>query len=160
MNFRKPNRLNGYDYSKNGLYFVTICVRNRQHILWDNVGAAFGRLYEFNGLSIYGEIVDCEIKRIEKIYDEQVVIDKYVIMPNHVHAIIWLTGENRRPQAAPTISRLINQFKGKVSKQAGFSIWQRSFYDRIIRNEREYQEIWQYIDQNLLKWQEDSMFGE
>ena len=56
---------------------------------------------------------------------------------------------------APTISRIIQQFKGAVSKQIGFSMWQKLFYDHIIRNEQEYQKTWEYIDTNPLKWELD-----
>jgi len=78
-------------------------------------------------------------------------------MPNHMHFIIVIINtENGRTQVAPIISRIIQQFKGSISKQIGFSIWQKLFYDSIIRNENEYLRIWEYIDQNPLKWKEDS----
>jgi len=80
-------------------------------------------------------------------------------MPNHIHIIIVLQcGENGRPKVAPTISRIIQQFKGSISKQIGFSIWQKLFHDHIIRNEKKYQKIWEYIDTNPLKWEDDCYF--
>ncbi|MCL2776017.1 MAG: hypothetical protein FWD71_22130, partial [Oscillospiraceae bacterium] len=63
-----------------------------------------------------------------------------------------------RALRAPTVSRVINQMKGYVTKQIGFSIWQKLFYDEIIRNEEAYQNIWRYIDENLAKWAEDDYF--
>ncbi len=148
---RKAIRLKDYDYSQNGAYFVTICVKNRENLLW-NVGETCGRPLLDNHLSDYGIIIDKEINKLHDIY-ETVVVDKYVIMPNHIHIIIILQNEiDGRPQVAPTISRLIQQFKGSVSKQIGFSMWQKLFYDHIIRNEQEYQKVWQYIDTIPLKW--------
>ncbi len=151
---RKSIRLKNYDYSQNGAYFVTICVKNRENLLW-NVGATCGRPFTDNHLSNYGIIVDNEINKMRDTY-ETVIVDKYVVMPNHVHFIIILQNEiDGRPQVAPTISRIIKQFKGSISKQIGFSIWQKLFYDHIIRNEQEYQKIWEYIDTNPLKWEQD-----
>ncbi|MEG1193928.1 MAG: hypothetical protein RSG50_12015 [Clostridia bacterium] len=66
--------------------------------------------------------------------------------------------ENGRTQFAPTLSRIIKQFKGSITKQIGFSIWQKSFNDRMIRNEQGYREVWQYIDTNPLKWEKDCLF--
>lgn len=158
---RKPNRLKGYDYSKNGVYFITICTKDRYEMLW-NVGATFGRPNNTNQhLSKYGLIIDDEIHKIESVYDLSVSIDKYVIMPNHLHLIILLNNDcdiTGRPKVAPTISRIIQQFKGSVTKQIGFSVWQKLFHDHIICNEQEYQKIREYIDTNPLKWEIDCFY--
>ena len=92
-------------------------------------------------------------------------IDKYAIMPNHVHMIILLKNENRdyqngamrtsRPTAIPN---LLRSLKIMVSKEIGFSLWQASYYDHIIRSEEDYLRIWQYIDENPAKWAEDKYF--
>ena len=87
---------------------------------------------------------------------EKVSVDKYVIMPNHIHLIIVM--QNGRTQFSPTVSRIIKQFKGKVTKQVGFCIWQKSFYDHIIRDENDYLRIWEYIENNPYKWTEDKYF--
>ena len=79
-------------------------------------------------------------------------------MPNHIHMILILQGDSGRAMRAPTVSTIINQMKGFVTKQIGFSIWQKLFHDHIIRNEPEYQKIQYYIDSNPLKWQEDKYF--
>ena len=160
---RKNIRLTDYDYSQNGAYFITICVKDRHEILWEDtsVGAACGRpMSSEHALSETGLTIDDEINRIGKIY-ETVKIDKYVIMPNHIHMIIILNDAanlDGRPQAAPTISRIINKFKGSITKQIGYSIWQKLFYDHIILNETEYQKVWQYIDENPVKWAEDEYY--
>ena len=155
---RKKNRLQRYDYSQNGAYFVTICVKDMHELLWEQapVGARIAR-----PLSSIGETVKNVIESIPAVY-QTVCIDKYVIMPNHIHMIICLENsghtaqkDHGRAMRAPTISTIINQFKGYVTKQIGFSIWQKLFHDRIIRDEAEYQRIWQYIDQNPARWTED-----
>lgn len=155
---RKPNRLKNYDYSQNGAYFITACTKDRHEMLW-HVGATFGRPQEPPQLSGYGIIIKHEIDHIGEIYDNAVAIDKYVIMPNHVHMIIFLHGDDGRPKVAPTVSRIMQQFKGAVTKQIGFSLWQKLYHDHIIRNEHEYQKIWKYIDTNPLKWEEDCFYG-
>ena len=66
--------------------------------------------------------------------------------------------EKGRAQLAPTVSRIIQQFKGAVTKRIGISVWQKGFYDHIIRNESDYLRIWQYIDTNPAKWQEDCYY--
>ena len=63
-----------------------------------------------------------------------------------------------RTQFAPTLSRILKQFKGSVTKQVGAPIWQKSFYDHVIRNEAEYLDTWAYIDENPAKWTEDDLF--
>lgn len=80
-------------------------------------------------------------------------------MPNHLHLIIVIDNPViGRTQFAPTISRIIKQFKGAITKQIGFSPWQRSFYDHIIRNEKEYTAYWQYIENNPVNWENDELF--
>ena len=84
------------------------------------------------------------------------MIKKYVIMPNHIHLIIMISNViDGRPEDAPTVSRIMQQFKGAVSKKVGFPVWQKSFFDHVIHSEQEYAEVWRYIDENPLKWQED-----
>ena len=86
-------------------------------------------------------------------------LDKYVIMPNHLHLIIRLSAsKDGRPQVAPTLSRVIQQFKGAVTKAVGLPLWQKSFHDHIIRSEADYLRVWQYIDTNPLKWEQDKYY--
>lgn len=156
---RKTMRLKGYDYSLNGAYFVTICIKERKPILWQrSVGANFVRPCNEFSLSAIGQKVEKEIEKLTSIYDN-VKVDKYCIMPNHIHMILFvLRNENGRTQFAPTMSRVIKQFKGSITKQIGISIWQRSYYDRIIRNDTEYQDIWKYIEVNPLLWEQDELY--
>jgi len=152
---RKPNRLKGYDYSQRGCYFITICIKDGHELLWDQltVGARIARPL----LSDVGIIVEKTIENISYIY-EWVLVDKYVIMPNHVHLIIIIGDGGGRAMRAPTISTIINQMKGYVSKQIGYSIWQKLFHDHIIRSETDYERIWKYIDENAENWQQDCFY--
>ena len=90
-------------------------------------------------------------------YDE-VTVDRSVVMPNHIHLIIVISAESGDAQFAPTISRVVKQFKGSISKQIGYSIWQKSYHDHIIQNEAEHQNIRRYIDENPDKWTEDEYY--
>ena len=148
-------RLDGYDYSRAGAYFVTICVKDRHEMLWMPTPA--GAHIVRPPLSDIGEIVEKTIENIPQIY-ENVRIDKYVIMPNHIHIIMVIDYNHGRTMCAPTVSRVVKQCKEHVTKQIGFSMWQKSYHDHIIRSEAEYQKIWQYIDENPAKWQEDCYY--
>ncbi|MDD6989530.1 transposase [Ruminococcus sp.] len=147
---RKRIRLENYDYSSDGAYFVTVCVIRKDISLWKNVAANCVRQNITHELSDIGKLVDNEIQKIETIYDS-ITVDKYCIMPDHIHMILFIDTK-RRTQFAPTISRVIKQFKGAITKKLGFSIWQKSFNDEIIRNEKAYLEIWRYIDENPVKY--------
>ena len=103
-------------------------------------------------LSNIGIIADNEIKKTNSVYDA-VRIDKYCIMPDHIHFIISINAdENGRTRFAPTISRVMKQFKGSITKQIGRPVWQKSFDDHGIRNQQDYDEIWEYIENNPLKY--------
>jgi len=106
-------------------------------------------------LSELGECVDSVIAFYRE--NDKVIIDKYVIMPNHIHLIIRIIPETGDRGRSP-LQHIVRNLKSYVTKKAGFSPWQRSFYDRIIRDEKEYLSIWQYIDENLQKWSEDDYY--
>lgn len=144
---RKRNRLKDYDYAQNGAYFVTLCVQGRQSLLGSIDDGALQTT-----LSNIGRIIDHEINQIAVIYD-CVSVDKYVIMPNHVHMILLLTKSQ-----SLQLSRVIKQFKGAVTKKAGRAIWQKSFFDRVIRSDQEYLDVWSYIENNPTQWALDSYY--
>ena len=147
---RKPNRLVGYDYSSTGAYFITVCTKDRKKIFWESEGATIGRPNEIV-LSKYGLIVEEAILNISKHYPA-VTVDKYIVMPDHIHLLLQIHNDNDgRPMVAPTISNVVKQMKGYVSKQIGFPVWQKLFDDHVIRNQNDYNEIWQYIDNNPSK---------
>lgn len=155
---RKPNRLENYDYSQNNAYFLTLCSKRKQNLFWDEEKLTHPFELEFLPLSNVGTIIEETIRKIPVVYPS-VEIDTCVIMPNHIHIILRLSDDLGRAMRAPTISAVINQFKGVVTKQVGYPVWQKSFYDHIIRNEEEYQLIWDYIDLNPVNWIDDTKYG-
>lgn len=154
---RKRNRLYGYDYSEEKYYFVTICTQNRKNLLANIVGDGFNRPVKVTH-TYYGLIAKRHLLDVPSHF-ENVFIDKYVIMPNHIHAIIVIgCSQTVRSRPSPTLSTIVGQYKSGVSRQLGFPLWQRSFYDHIIRKESDYEEIWKYIDENPAKWFYDSLY--
>ena len=160
---RKYNRLRNYDYSRNGLYFITICTKDRIPYLSEIIDVGDGVLDVPNiKLTDYGKILNDQIIEINAIYKKSQII-KYVIMPDHVHMIIYLfdddnvfVGTSRMP--SPTnavIPSIISALKRFVNKKTGFNLWQRSFHDHIIRSEKEFLEICDYIDNNPINWVND-----
>ena len=158
---RKPNRLAGYDYDRPGGYFVTICTRNRCPVL--RRGAHCAPENEFPPLTREGRIVETAIQKIEE-YHPGVFVDKYVVMPNHVHLLLRIEGNGRRtlcaPTAKPLVGRVVWGFKQSATKQIGRSIWQKGYHDHVIRGEEDYLRIWEYVDTNPAKWREDRYYVE
>ncbi len=188
IHHRHSIRLKGYDYSKEGLYFITICTQNMEHI--------------------FGEIIDGKMilnnagKMINKIYNElekifpNIKLHEYIIMPNHFHCIIEIVvvgadsisarvlsdlhnnsndkpktrGDMESPPTITTIPNIIQTFKRyttieyiKMVKQNILPpfdkrIWQRNYYEHIIRNEETYLKISNYIINNPLNWKEDKYY--
>lgn len=156
---RKQIRLREFDYNSNGTYFITFCTKDREQILSRvSVGTTIGRPPTVT-LTQYGMIVDEAIRQIPDHYPAAFV-DNYVIMPNHVHIILRLDCGNGRAMLVPTISQIVQQMKGYVSKRIGHSVWQGRFYDHVIRNENDYRSIWEYIDNNPARWTEDEYYTE
>ena len=164
---RKPTRLKNYDYSSPGAYFVTICTQNRRCVFSDII---VGAIHEspVAELTEYGKIADTTIKKLNSRFN--VKIPKYVIMPNHIHMIIEITNpENigairESPlQSRSLISKIIGYMKMNISKEIhkinpDEKLWQRSFHDHIIRGDKDYDKIWEYIDTNVLRWEMDCFY--
>ena len=160
---RKKIRLEGYDYSANGLYFVTICVTEKYQVLWENVGANSIRPLTANvilhpKLSVTGKLVKRKLTEIAEHYPD-VFVEMSCIMPDHVHIIIKIEKQPKNGRTlfaptseTPTLSRVIKHFKEAVTKVLGYSIWQKSFYDTIIKNRKQHAEIRQYIANNPAKY--------
>lgn len=87
-------------------------------------------------------------------------VDKYVIMPNHIHVIFHLTGNGPTRTSAPTVPSLVRYLKRAVTMAVRENIWQRSYYDHIIRDQHDYETKWQYIDTNPARWREDELYEE
>ncbi len=166
MNSRKNNRLEFYDYSQSGAYFVTICAKDKQKIFWDNqpyfVGDGAHDVPQIR-LSVYGKIVNDEIIKSNEIYN-YIKVEKYVIMPNHIHLIINVQNVDRGTSRAPSrtneiIPSFISMLKRFTNKKCGEKIWQRSFHDHVIRNQADYNRIWEYVDTNAIKWESDCYYN-
>ena len=145
--FRSRNnpRLRGYDYSTANHYFVTICTYEKQCL--------FGEPGKLNQLGKIAEQCFLEIE----LHHSNVQVDKYVVMPNHIHGIIDIQG------GRVNISTMLGLYKSAVTKEihklySDVKIWQTSFHDHIIRNETDYQRIWTYIEGNPAKWTEDCFY--
>ena len=173
---RGAMRLPNYDYSQSGCYFVTLCVKDRKPILCKilpNARVGTDVLvrppYKIRFTQIGFSVRDT-IAYIDENYPN-VKIDKYCIMPDHVHLLLTIqdTDGRGRPslrkksfvteRVQMPLGRIIRQFKTFTTKQArdllgdkDFLLWQPRFYDHVIRNDEDYAEKWQYIDENPLKY--------
>ena len=157
---RKPTRLREYDYSTPGAYFITICTKDRKELLSSITTHGTDGITSFaeNRLSAYGMVCEKYINNINTKY-ENVTVDKYVIMPNHIHLIILLHGTMRTLSPAQNIENIIRSLKTLITKEAKIPIWQRSYHDHIIRGEKDYNKIWEYIDTNVIKWHTDCFYN-
>ena len=169
---RKPTRLNYFDYNSSGAYFLTICTENRRNLLSRIVGgdvldapqSDVSYLPKRIELSYYGKIADNTINQLNDYY-ENIKVDRYVIMPNHVHIILFVSAGGASRTSPPTkqhsiVSRFISNFKRFCNKECGEKIWQRTFYDHIIRNQRDYEEHVKYIHENPARWYFDELYSE
>ncbi len=151
---RKKNRLPDYDYAQNGVYFVTICTKDKMNLFWRKGETPTLPLNDEDApqlpLSEYGRVAEMGIANIPRCYP-MVVVEKYCVMPNHIHMLLRFS-DCGRLIAAPTLSGVVGQMKRWISKQIGEGIWQKSFFDRVVRNDAEYEEIWKYIQNNPLKY--------
>ena len=158
---RKPNRLQEYDYATVGAYFITICTKDRAEILSKIriVGEGLCALPHIE-LTDVGKMVEQSIQYIDRTIPG-FSVDRYVIMPNHVHLLITLsaipeTGGHR----GPPLHKVIGQFKSYTTHTYGRVLWQRSYYDHVIRGEQDYRDVWEYIDQNPARWREDELYAQ
>jgi putative transposase len=168
----KPNRsslrLPFYDYTQPGAFFITVCTHCREPIL--------GKTVDGNGcLNAYGQIVQEEWQRTAQIRPN-LMIDAFIVMPNHIHGIIIIHHQSRGTMhRAPTpqlerfghptsnsIPTIIRGFKSAVTQRVNqlrgtpySPVWQRNYYEHVIRNEADLEEICEYIANNPLKWLED-----
>lgn len=159
---RKKQRLMGYNYSQNGAYFITICTQDRLPL--------FGEL--IHGIVVLNHAGLMVEQRLINVTQDTVSVEKYCIMPNHIHAIFLISGDGTTQGSFPTtVSDIVQRFKTITTKlyidgvkngdypPFNKKIWQKSFHDHIIRNEYDYLKIWQYIDENPLNWKDDCFYS-
>ena len=148
--------MEGYDYSSDGTYFITICAKDGHEMFGNIVVGTTAPGRPAIELTPLGKCVDETIQMANK---NNVKIDKYIIMPNHIHIIVVLMqGPDDRGRSS--LQQVVRNIKSYVTKWAGFSMWQSRFYDEIIRTKEDYQSIWYYIDENPAKWAEDNFYNE
>lgn len=173
---RQSIRLKNYDYSQNGLYFVTICTQNRENMFGDIVGANHDSPVPKMVLNEFGKIVENVWESLPK--HHPVELDTFQIMPNHVHFVIQIVTElqsgRSRPTPTdkstfkPTLGFIVGMLKTESTKQINqysvgarrdapqqHKIWQRNYYEHIIRTENDLNEIREYIKTNPQIWDRD-----
>ena len=151
---RKANRLQNYDYSTAGAYFITIYTKNKAKILCEIVGGGALDAPQIILLPL-GKTVEKYILSSDRI--KGISVSKYVIMPNHIHLLVCIDGTDVGTSGAPSptnhaIPRMVSALKRLVNRQVGQNIFQRSYYDHVIRDEADYLEKWNYIDTNPARW--------
>ena len=162
---RHSIRLRGFDYSQEGYYFVTICTYHHECLFGEIVDGKIvlnplGLIVKHNWIAISNHF-------------KFVRINQYMIMPNHIHGILIVDGvgaglprpTSGRGNRAPTLGQMIAYFKYVCAKQIHriidnpqLPIWQRNYYEHIIRNEKDYWAIKQYIKDNPKNWERDELF--
>ena len=150
---RKTPRLQGFDYNSVGAYFITICTANRRCILSRVVGTGVLDCPKI-ALTKYGEIAEKYIKQLDDFYDN-LSIESYVIMPNHIHLILFVYPQGPSGTPVPTIqnsrvSQFLSTFKRFCNKEYGENIWQSRTHDHIIRGREDYDKHVKYICENPL----------
>ncbi|MBR6504607.1 MAG: transposase [Clostridia bacterium] len=146
---RKSIRLKGYDYSQEGYYFITICTQGRQKI--------FGKIIKDEMvLSRYGLEAQKILVNLQRRLGQKISINSYIIMPNHIHLILILKKNN-----IINLKDFITTYKSvvskKINKKESIKLWQRNYYEHIIRNEKELYAITEYIENNPKNWDKDSL---
>ena len=164
---RKTIRLKGYDYSQYGSYFVTICIFTKEPLLGDI----------YNDLIILSRIGHAITKWWQELPRKfpHIKLDEFVIMPNHIHGIITIVGADLcvgpndmgAHTGAPlqkivqwlktmTTNEYLKLIKAGISQNMNSKLWQRGYFEHVIRNEKDLSAVRQYINDNPLKWQFDS----
>ena len=165
---RKRLRIENYDYSTPGAYFITFCTHDRRNMLSSIVRA----IHEspVPQLTLCGKLVDNVIQNIPQ--HLHVAVDQYVIMPNHVHLILIIAEENvihsirQSPlRSRSIISKAVGYIKMNASKEirqhyGNITVWQRGYHDHVIRNQEDYEMIAKYIDENPVRWELDRLYRE
>jgi len=151
---RKSLRLKSYDYSSSGAYFITVCSYKK--------GLLFGEVSNDQAITNSFGLT------VKKCWDDlpnhypQINLDSFIVMPNHVHGIVWLmheaVGAGLRPAPTP-LSEIVRAFKSfsgrrinELRKTPSLPVWQRNYYEHVIHDEEDLNKIREYITNNPLKW--------
>ena len=151
-------RLPEYDYGQPGGYFITFCTKGKAKLLGEVVGGGVLDAPSVR-LSDYGLAMERCIRNVAEQY-KTISIPCFVIMPNHVHMIVEIETYEIGSSGTPTptnqtIPALVSTIKRLTNRMAGESLWQRGYYDHVIRNHDDYLQTWHYIESNPAKWSED-----
>lgn len=155
---RKPTRIPGFDYAAPNWYFVTICTHKREHLF----GAVVNEMMQINEC---GAIVT-ECWNALPAHYSQVELLGWVVMPNHVHGVIAIhpQDDGTASVAVSEVVRALKTFSAqRINRQrdtVGAPVWQRSFHDHIIRSERAFERIWDYIQTNPERWSSDTYYSD
>ncbi len=151
IHHRRSIRLQGYDYTNAGIYFVTICCYQRQHL--------FGEID--NGemrINAIGQIVSNLWQKIPQHFPN-VELDGFILMPDHLHGIIMISESKEKSSLANIIQNFKSISSRKINcinKSYGISIWQRNYYERIVRTEQELKNLREYIENNPANWKDSN----
>lgn len=156
IHHRRSIRLKEYDYSSEGLYFVTLCSYEHKCI--------FGEIIDDNIiLSNCGNVIEKEWKSLPQHFPN-IVCHEYMIMPNHMHGIIQIEGCIQGGPTPPlrkiTLGNILAFYKYRTTRllDLGMPLWQRNYYEHIIRNQQSYEEIAAYIVENPVHWKQDKLY--
>ena len=158
---RKGLRLKYFNYNSSGSYFITICTKDKKEILSKVISNNSLTQNPTVMLLPYGKIAEKYIKELHCFY-EDISVDKYVIMPNHIHMLIKISSKEnhlkcddpfkKEDNTNSRISKFVSTFKRFCNKEYGENIWQNRYFDHVIRCEKDYRETWTYIEHNPRRW--------
>jgi REP element-mobilizing transposase RayT len=145
---RKRQRLRAFDYAGGGWFFVTFCTRDRASILGRVIDGDMHR-------SAAGEIVERVLAETPQRV-AGLLMGNWIVMPNHVHVLAWLPEGVSLPHVIGAIKSITAREINAVLERPGRPVWQKSFHDRVVRDEREYENIYHYIAENPQHWNDDA----
>ena len=173
IHHRRSIRLKGYDYAQEGLYFITMCVQHRVS-LFGHIAKPQNNADAQMTLNEAGKMIETEWLNLKNRYPN-IELHEFVIMPNHFHGILEIVDRATTrvaPTGVPTVGDMMGAFKSITTveyirgvKNGGWQtfngkLWQRDYYEHIIRDERAYENISNYIINNPTKWAADTFYGQ